>query len=403
MSIRVWKLGFVALAGTFVACNSNSGVAGSSMETENSIAFSATLADGTPAARMSVRVRPVDFVAAGAGVESLDSSLFIDDTTDENGFVALKRLAGGDYRIEVGNDSLKGSDAFTVNVDNDNEVMSDSLKLTVDEPGRVVGQVELPEGQKFAMVAIVGLDYYAKTDSLGFFEFESLPAGEFSVLALSDMYESMGSVPAEIEPGDSVKVLIELPEDTVKHFMFEDFENGVDDWFVRHSEYGKGEISAVEDSVRKGTVAYFNCLNDSNANWVLMGRGFDRKIVDMSEVDSIVFWARGIPKNDSVEVALDFSFDSNIDSAYVSKYGESGKAWVRRDLTEKWARYVIKPDSLLEPDSARTGGNIGWDSVKTRVTDISIFGGIGGQIWVDDIEVYGYNEFVGKDLESADK
>ncbi|MCQ2053775.1 MAG: carboxypeptidase-like regulatory domain-containing protein [Fibrobacter sp.] len=401
MMTRVWKYGLAALGGAFVACSGGGSgdVAGSSMETENSIAYSVVLADGSPAAQMRVRVRPVDFVAAGEGVDALDSSLFIDDTTDSNGFISISSLIEGDYRIEVGNDSLKGTDAFAVK-QNDGKIISDSLSITVDEPGRVVGQVELPEGQKYAMVAIVGLDYYAKTDSLGFFEFESLPAGEFEVLALSDSYASMGSVPAEVESGDSVEVLIELPADTVKHFMLDDFEDGVDNWFVRHSEYGEGELLPVKDKDdARGIVAYFNCKNDSNLNWALFGYGFDEKAVDMSELDSIVFWARGLPKNDSVGVYLSFSFDVNVDS---SSGFESGKAWVHMDLTEEWSRYVVKPSILMDPDSNKNGGNIGWDAVKSHVTNISIFGGIGGKIWVDDIEVFGYNEFVGKELKKKD-
>ena len=40
-----------------------------------------------------------------------------------------------------------------------------------------------------------------------------------------------------------------------------------------------------------------------------------------------------------------------------------------------------------------TGGNIGWDAVKDHVTNISIFGGSGGEFWIDDIEVFGYEKF----------
>lgn len=394
MSIRVWKLGLAALGGTIVACSGgghDGGVAGSSMETENSIAFSATLADGTPAARMNVRVRPVDFIAAGEGVDALDSTLFIDDITDEKGFVSLKTLKRGDYRIEIGNDSLKGTDAFAVELDDEGKIVVDSLNLTVAEPGSVVGQVELPEGQKFAMVAIVGLDYYAKTDSQGFFEFKSLPAGEFSVLALSDDYVSMGSAPADVRSGDSVNVRIELPEDTTPNqFVFEDFEDGVDEWTVRVFNHATGDLEAVEDEVRKGMVAYFKSVNDSNLGWVLMGNSFGGS-VDMSNLDSVVFYAKGLPKNDSARIYLSFSFDVNVDST--ADY-ESGKAWVHYDLTPEWKRYVVAvPDSFVPADSNRVGGNIGWDAVKSHITNISIFGGIGGEIWIDDITMYGYRKF----------
>ena len=241
------------------------------------------------------------------------------------------------------------------------------------------------------MVAIVGLDYYAKTDSQGFFEFKSLPAGEFSVLALSDDYESMGSAPADVRSGDSVNVRIELPEDTTPNqFVFEDFEDGVDEWTVRVFNHATGDLEAVEDEVRKGMVAYFKSVNDSNLGWVLMGNSFDGS-VDMSNLDSVTFYAKGLPKNDSARIYLSFSFDVNVDST--ADY-ESGKAWVHYDLTPEWKRYVVAvPDSFVPADTNRVGGNIGWDAVKSHITNISIFGGIGGEIWIDDITMYGYRKF----------
>ena len=67
MMNRVWKLGFAALGGAIVACSGgdSNGVAGSSMETENSIALSVQLADGSPAARVKVIVRPDSYFGRG--------------------------------------------------------------------------------------------------------------------------------------------------------------------------------------------------------------------------------------------------------------------------------------------------------------------------------------------------
>ena len=49
------------------------------------------------------------------------------------------------------------------------------------------------------------------------------------------------------------------------------------------------------------------------------------------------------------------------------------------------------PSQLDTADS--NGGNVGWDAVKNRVTKISIFGAMGTEVWVDDIEVFGYGIF----------
>ena len=73
---------------------------------------------------------------------------------------------------------------------------------------------------------------------------------------------------------------------------------------------------------------------------------------------------------------------------------ESGKAWMHIDVDTVWNRYVVKPSDFQKPDSNKTGGNLGWDVVKHNITDISIFGGTGGEFWIDDIEVYGYSKLV---------
>ena len=127
-----------------------------------------------------------------------------------------------------------------------------------------------------------------------------------------------------------------------------------------------------------------------------MGRSLGG-MVDMSNLDSIVFWARADAIVDSTKHKyISFSFDMNLDS---TSEEESGKAWTHIDVDTVWARYVVIPSELQKPDSNKTGGNLGWDVVKHNITDISIFGGTGGEFWIDDIEVFGYSKFVARDPE----
>ena len=67
MMNRVWKIGFAAMGGILAACSSGTGegLSGSSLETENSIALSVQLADGSPAAHVQVIVRPDSYLASG--------------------------------------------------------------------------------------------------------------------------------------------------------------------------------------------------------------------------------------------------------------------------------------------------------------------------------------------------
>ena len=114
-----------------------------------------------------------------------------------------------------------------------------------------------------------------------------------------------------------------------------------------------------------------------------------RGMTDLSDLDSVVFWARG-SHADSVQW-VSFSFDVLLDSADLEKYGyENGKAWVSMSLDTVWTRYVVTPEDVA--DTVRIGGNIGWDAVKDHVTNINIFGGgVGGpfEMWIDDIIFYG--------------
>ena len=75
---RAWTYGLAALALCYVACDSGR-TAGSSMETENSIAVLVQLADGTPAARMDVIVRPESYLpgASELGAPLYDIRLYL--------------------------------------------------------------------------------------------------------------------------------------------------------------------------------------------------------------------------------------------------------------------------------------------------------------------------------------
>ena len=284
------------------------------------------------------------------------------------------------------------------------------MSLHVGPPGAVAGPVVLEEGSNEPVtVAVQGLDYSTETDSDGNFEFESLPAGNFEMVAFVqddstvvnekgkkqrvNFIRKLGSVLADVRSGQFREVQIDA-RPPILSFVLDDFEKGVDNWKVDHSEYALGEVEVAEAGLgREGKVAHFTCTNDSLYQWVLMGYelgGF----VDMSGLDSIVFWARANAVTDSTKRRyISFSFDMNLDS---TSEEESGKAWTHIDIDTVWNRYVVIPSELQESDSNKIGGNLGWDVVNRRITDISIFGGTGGEFWIDDIEVFGYSEFVAK-------
>ncbi len=382
-----WTYGLATLALCFVACDSGR-TAGSSMETENSIAVLVQLADGTPAARMDVIVRPESYLA-GASELGSDSLYRLHFTTDDQGRVLLSDVPLGSYVVEARNDSLKGFAKISYATEE-----QDSLTVDVSKPSKVSGRVGLPQlARSSATVSVVGLDYQVQMDSTGYFEFEALPSGNVEIVAfVNDASEDSVKVYGKIETdvgaqsgedglylGDSAYVKT--------YFVLDDFENGVDKWAPAASM--NAEVSLSSDSAglgREGLAAHFVCKRDSAAewDWALIGHelgGF----VDMSDLDSIVFWARG-----SEQSRLSFAFDVFVNGDSVTS-SENTKSWVHFSLDTAWTRYTVIPAELDTADS--NGGNVGWDAVKSRVTKLSIFGQMGTEVWVDDIEVFGYGIF----------
>jgi len=413
MMNRVWKIGFAALGGILAACSGGNGVesAGSSLETENSIALSVQLADGTPAARVQVIVRPDSYLF---GTDSAEDTIVLEKMnfeTNDSGMLILDNIGFGSYIVEARSDSLKGAAKFNYL---SRQTDGGRVSLHIDKPGSVSGQIFLEDDEDAASVtvAVQGLDYSVSADGMGNFEFESLPAGNFEVVAYVQADSSvvnskgkkervryirkLGSSYARVQSGKENAVVIDVrTPDSLPYFVFEDFEKGVKNWTIKHSEDADGSIESVDAGLgREGKAAHFTCINDSAFNWVLMTRSLGG-MVDMSNLDSIVFWARADAIKDTTRHKyVSFSFDMNLDS---TSEEESGKAWTHIDIDTVWNRYVVVPSKLQEPDSNKTGGNLGWDVVKRRITEISIFGGTGGEFWIDDIEVFGYSKFVARE------
>jgi hypothetical protein len=396
---RAWTYGLAALTLCNVACNSGHDTAGSSFETENSLAVLVQLADGTPAARMKVVVRPESYLS-GASDQDTDSLLNrqLNFETDEYGRVVLSDFASGAYVIEARSDSLKGFAKIAYNEADS----STTLKVNVSEPAKVSGRVGLPKMVRSATVAVQGFDYQVQTDSLGYFEFESLPEGDVDVVAFvhvdttfvndrgfSEQIKStqiygilstnVGDKSEDIYVGDSAYIKT--------YFMLDDFENGIGQWKAAASKNATVDLNVDSTGgLENSMAAHFVCIRDSvvDWDWSLIGHelgGF----VDMSDLDSITFWARA-----SEPSKVSFAFDMFVNDDSVTS-SENIKSWGHYEVDTEWTRIVVIPSELQKADSS--GGNVGWDAVKNQVTKLSIFGQMGTEVWIDDVEVFGYGIF----------
>ena len=89
--------GIAAVCATLIACSSDSkDVAGSSLETENSIAFHVKLANGQNASKAYVIIHESEYFADKANLDSTRHP-----QTDENGILELDSLPRGNYVVEV--------------------------------------------------------------------------------------------------------------------------------------------------------------------------------------------------------------------------------------------------------------------------------------------------------------
>lgn len=384
---RAWTYGLATLALCNVACDSGR-TAGSSMETENSIAVLVQLADGTPAARMDVIVRPESYLP-GASELGSDSLYQLHFTTDEQGRVILSDVPLGSYVVEARNDSLKGFAKISYASEE-----QDSLTVDVSKPSKVSGRVGLPQlVRRSATVSVQGLDYQVPMDSTGYFEFESLPNGNVEIVAFvndadADSVTEYGRIEADVGDKSGEGGLYLGDSAYVKnYFVFDDFENGAGVWEASASLNAEVRFNIESAGLgREGKAAHFICKRDSAAqwDWALIGRELGG-YVNMSNLDSIRFWVRV-----SAPSRVSFSFDRFVNDDSVTS-SDNIKSWRHFDADTVWTQFTVIPAELDTADS--NGGNYGWEAVKDSVTKIGIFGAMDTEVWVDDIEVFGYGIF----------
>jgi hypothetical protein len=129
-------------------------------------------------------------------------------------------------------------------------------------------------------------------------------------------------------------------------------------------------------SGRSGKAVHILYHADS-PEWVLIGTPLGEKSHSIYTMDSIEFWAKG-------DGNYSIAFENNI------KELTGRKAWKHLVADSVWTRVAIAPSDLLGADSA--GGNMGWETIRDSVTNISIFSTDGSEFWIDDIRLYGVSQ-----------
>lgn len=166
----------------------------------------------------------------------------------------------------------------------------------------------------------------------------------------------------------------------VNSVLIDDFEHGTlssllpngNTWYVIQSD--SVPVTTVPTLVpaslgRTGTAAYFSYIKPYSLMGLALGGHRS-----LRSLDSMVLWARG------TGVLLP-AFD-NLDS------GTGGKAWTHITLdSTAWTRIRIRPQDLDTADNL--AGNVGWISIRDRVSYLTFLVATGTEVYLDDIRLYG--------------
>ncbi|MBK8800458.1 MAG: hypothetical protein IPN71_00085 [Fibrobacteres bacterium] len=178
------------------SCGLDRQAGGSTSETSNGLQVRVVGADGQPAARTRVRIRPADYLAQEW--TRLDASQGIIDTlTDDSGQVRIPRPSG-ELRIEA----LGATGLAQARLDSSSSIATCRLAPSA----RLSGSVRLEPGDSRARIQVRGLERGIWTDSLGRFQLDSMPSGRLEIRASIVARQTAAEVLAALHPGESDSV-----------------------------------------------------------------------------------------------------------------------------------------------------------------------------------------------------
>ncbi len=384
-------LAFLFLALGIFGCGENH-AGGPGSETTNGILARAFLGDGSPAAYAGVTLRKKDFVSADTSETVATPDIYADSL----GTFELDEIDSGDYRLTI---SL-GGQIHSRELHYRGESL-DLEQINLEIPGQISGTVggKHPTGTP-VWIGIYGLDILAKADSSGNFLLRGVPAGNLKAFILSPSRDSvLADTGITVETfgtstwnhaiadtaGDTTA------SDTAIWTLYEDFEDSASfaakGWYFSDdsslatitSPTGSPWSGTQEDADRKGRVfkgTYTIPENISASGYVIFGMRISTEGVDLGDLDSVGFYAKG---SGSIRIAFE---------RWEASASDNLKAWTADiPLSDSWTHYTVKPEDFLSPESDTL--STGWESVKRTVTRFHFFGVNGSELSLDDIAVYG--------------
>ena len=385
-----------AVVFSLVAC-SNENMAGfSTVETENAMLITVTYQDKTPVARRVATLRPLSYVHDFSDVLETPQKMVVSDSLGQFAIDTLP-FQTDTFTLEVlaeGQGVFRKIPSVLLNVPNDSVP---TMSLVLENLGSVSGKTDCPEGAGNAFVQIYGTDRLVMTDDSCNFRIDSLAPADYKlrVLVSDSVIESETNVISNKE----TQVDIHFYEVEINNF-----ENGFKSSLKAPALEGTGYFAVSDSTVqstptpetsedgfveagsgREGT-AYHWKSNSPNGRWAFFGIFIchSETPCNLQGLDSVEFYIRGTGR-------YSFAFESLGDSAFDGKalYYDTLKvdSVSGRNDAESWIRKVVRPSDFLKGDSS--WGNLGWEMVSQKVTNLAISTYGEAEIWIDDIKLYG--------------
>lgn len=410
--MRMWVL--LLLAVWLAAC-SNDEVAGfTTVETQNALLIQIVGADSVPVKGALARIRATDYYTQNdaRNDDTGEGGVIASFESDSRGFIAVEKsfldtLSVKSVALEI-RDSVQGT--FQVlDVSDLKGETEDTLQYSLYRLQRLKGKIE--SDLSGGVILLYGTDKFALLDSAGNFVIEGVAPGDYSYAVESrDSVVAKGSVHVHEYSVDNLCETLECTEtrlnlvlkDTAQTDTLEDvgyveiinFENGFGGGYFATSDSTVVSTPTPETSEegfedagagREGT-AYHWKSSAPLGRWAFFGKWIcaEDDPCDLSALDSVEFYIRGTGR-------YSFSFESLGDANYKGKAlfydtlkvdSENG-----RDDAETWKRVAITPADFVEGDSS--WGNLGWDLIHDKITNIAVSAYGDAEIWLDDIKLYG--------------
>jgi hypothetical protein len=371
----------VLFLGAIVACSDHvAGGGPSGTEAGNALTARIVDADGAPVAGARAYLRPADYIAG----ESVDSAYNL--TTSADGSLRFDSLPAGNWILEVSNygDALLHNLLISA-LDSVVDLGMDTLR----SQARVRGSIPTPFASG-TRVVVLGTGHSAKPDSLGFFTLDSLPAGSLVIRAVQNAAVTSFTGYANLSPATTTQISPLAPEDD--YLLLEDFEDkdsrhrfsaltGQGWWFLSNDSsvtilpaHPTFPIPTEYDSPARGTVIHFSVSAPPLASnpWADCGvqLGVKDATYDLSSVDSLVFWARGVG---AVIVTLHIADSDSL--GLTPQYDLV--------LSAEWSRISIPMDSITVPQATDPR------ALKRKLTSISWVFTQNAEFYLDDVMLVG--------------